>query len=367
MMPDQQPKVRLGQASKVESVTSELRIRPVFVAAVATGIAAVAVLVIARVTGADAVGRAFSHVEPGWIGLIAGAELLAYPAYILAYRAIALVHGHARLALPLVARVVVAGFGPFSVGGGFGIDKQALHALREDEHSARVGVLALGILEWAVLAPTAAITSIVLLATGANILPSLLWPWAVATPLGLGLGLWASSSSRIERFSRFRGRLGRMLAQGLQGMAVLHTLLREPRRHAEAWIGTALYWAADIAAFYGGLRAFGLNPGAGKVIIAYATGYAATRRSLPLGGAGITEVLMTYSLYWVREPLAPALAAVVAYRAFNFLLAATPGLIAHHQLQPLFAASRQRILRRSAGPAGSEEESDSDEKHAAVS
>ena len=320
--------------------------RPVFVAAVATAIAAVAVLVIARVTGADAVGRAFDHIEPAWIALIAGAELLAYPAYILAYRAIALVHGHAPLSLPLVARVVVAGFGPFSVGGGFGIDKQALHALHEDEHSARVRVLALGALEWAVLAPTAAVTSIVLLAMGANILPSLLWPWAVAAPLGLGLGLWASSPRRIERFSRFPGRVGRMIASVLEGIGVLHMLLREPRRYAGAWIGTALYWAADIAAFYGGLRTFGLDPGAGKVIIAYATGYAATRRSLPLGGAGITEVLMTYSLYWVRMPLAPALGAVVAYRVFNFLLAATPALIAHRQLQPLFDTSRRLRLRR---------------------
>jgi uncharacterized membrane protein YbhN (UPF0104 family) len=83
------------------------------------------------------------------------------------------------------------------------------------------------------------------------------------------------------------------------------------------------------------LRTFGLDPGAGKVILAYATGYAATRRSLPFGGAGLTEVLMTYSLYWVREPLAPALAAVVAYRTFNFLLAATPALIARRQLEPL--------------------------------
>jgi uncharacterized membrane protein YbhN (UPF0104 family) len=114
---------------------------------------------------------------------------------------------------------------------------------------------------------------------------------------------------------------------------VLRALIRYPHRHAGAWLGTALYWVADICAFYGGLRTFGLDPGAGKVILAYATGYAATRRSLPLGGAGLTEVLMTYSLYWVRLPLAPALGAVVAYRLFNFLLAAMPGLIAHRQLE----------------------------------
>ena len=150
--------------------------RPVVVAAVATGIAAVAVLVIARATGVDKVGRAFSDIDPAWIALIAAAELLAYPAYMIAYRSLARIHGHAPLGLPMVARVVIAGFGPFTIGGGFGIDRQALEALHEDEHSARVRVLALGTLEWAVLAPTTCIVSIVFLIQGANILPSLLWP-----------------------------------------------------------------------------------------------------------------------------------------------------------------------------------------------
>jgi uncharacterized membrane protein YbhN (UPF0104 family) len=301
---------------------------------VATAIAAIAVLVIARATGADAVGRAFSDVDPGWIALIAGGEMVAYPAYVIAYRSLARIHGHAPLALPLVARVVVAGFGPFAIAGGFDIDKQVLHALNEDERSARVRVVALGILEWAVVA-------IVFLVQHANILPSLLWPWAVLVPAGFGFALWASTPQRLPRLSRIRGRRREWLAQGLEGAAGLHTLIRSPRTYAGAWFGTALYWAADIAAFYGGLRTFGLEPSAGKVILAYATGYAATRRSLPLGGAGVTEVLMTYALYWVREPLAPALAAVVAYRAFNFLLAATPALIAHRQLEPVLAIAEK--------------------------
>jgi uncharacterized membrane protein YbhN (UPF0104 family) len=322
-------------------VRAQLRNRPIAVSAAATAIAAIAVLAIARATGADAVGRAFSHVEPAWIALIAGAELLAYPGYVIAYRSIARVHGHATLALPLVARVVVAGFGPFTIGGGFGIDKQVLHALDEDERSARVRVLALGTLEWAVLAPTTCVVSIVFLVQQANILPSLLWPWAVAVPAGFGLGLWVSAPRHIERRSRIRGTRREWLAQALEGVGVLHTLIRSPRKYRGAWLGTALYWAADIGAFYGGLRTFGLDPGAGKVILAYATGYAATRRSLPLAGAGVTEVLMTYSLYWVRQPLAPALAAVVAYRAFNFLLAATPALIAHRQLGPVLALAEK--------------------------
>jgi uncharacterized membrane protein YbhN (UPF0104 family) len=331
-----------------DSVREQLRMRPVVVAAVATGIAAIAVLVIARATGVDKVGRVFDDLRPGWIALIALAEALAYPAYMVAYRSLARIHGHAPLALPMVARVVIAGFGPFTIGGGFGIDRQALEALHEDEHSARVRVLALGTLEWAVLAPTACVVSIVFLIQGADILPSLLWPWALSVPLGFGFGLWASTPRRIERVAKFSHGRFPWLIRALEGVGALHTMMRSPRTYMGAWLGTALYWAADIAAFYGGLRMFGIAPGVGKVILAYATGYAATRRSLPLGGAGITEVLMTYSLYWVGYPLAPALAAVVAYRAFNFLLAATPALIAHRQLEPMIFKRRRSAAVRAA-------------------
>jgi uncharacterized membrane protein YbhN (UPF0104 family) len=190
--------------------------------------------------------------------------------------------------------------------------------------------------------------SIVFLATGTKIMPSLLWPWALAVPLGFGFALWASAPGRIRRLSLIRGKRREWVSHALEGVGTLRTLIRRPHRYIGAWLGTILYWSADIGAFYGGLRTFGLQPSAGKVIIAYATGYAATRRSLPLGGAGITEFLMTYALYWVGEPLAPALAAVLAYRVFNFLLASAPALIAHRQLEPVFAAAdRLRLAKRS--------------------
>jgi uncharacterized membrane protein YbhN (UPF0104 family) len=326
-----------------------LRRHPIAVAVLATAIAAAGVLVIARVTGADAIGRAFEHFHPIWIALVAVAEAITYPAYMLAYRSVAEVHGDAKLELPVVGRVVAAGFGPFHVAGGFGVDKQALHALHEDERSARVRVLGLGMLEWALLAPTTCIVSIVFIVQGADVLPSLVWPWAIAAPAGLGLALWAAAPSRRERIAHFGGRRRAWLSDLLDGVGVLHTLISHPFRYAGAWVGTALYWAADIAAFYGALRTMGLDMTAGKVILAYATGYAATRRSLPLAGAGVTEVLMTYALYWVREPLAPALAAVVIYRAFNFLLAAMPALIANAHLQPLLDAADELRRREKLG------------------
>ena len=51
-----------------------------------------------------------------------------------------------------------------------------------------------------------------------------------------------------------------------------------------------------------------------------------SRRSLPAGGAGLVEVLMTFALFWVGVPLAPALLGVLAYRIFNFWLPIVPAL-----------------------------------------
>ena len=322
-----------------------LRERTIIVSALATAIAAVAVLAIAHITGADAIGRAFNGVHARWIGLVAGAELITYPAYILAYRSIARLEGHAPIALPMVARIVVAGFGPFALGGGFGIDRQALQALDEDEGSARRRVVALGTIEWVMLAPLACVASIVLLVEGANILPSLLWPWALAVPAGFAAALWVTAEHRLEWLGRVWGGRLATIADSLEGVGMMRVLVARARDFPGAWLGIGLYWAADIFAFYGALRTFGLNPGALEVVIAYSTGYAATRRSLPLGGAGVTEFLMTYALYWLRFPLAPALAAVLAYRVFNFLLVAAPAVIAHRQLEPLLSGQLERLRR----------------------
>lgn len=57
-----------------------------------------------------------------------------------------------------------------------------------------------------------------------------------------------------------------------------------------------------------------------------------TRCSLPLAGAVVTEVLLTFALHWCGAPLGPALAAVVVYRLFNLVLAAGPSLLASRGL-----------------------------------
>ena len=314
---------------------------------VATLVAAVAVIVIAHVTGADAIGRAFDHIDWRIIPVVAAAELLTYPAYMVAFRSIAGMHGHSKLSLPLVARVVVAGFGPFALSGGFGVDKHALEAIDEDERSARVRVMALGTLEWAVLAPITCGVAIWLLATGANVMPSLLWPWATAVPIGLGFAFWAGG--RPERLARIGGSYKDWLAQAFEGVGVIRTLIRHPRTYFGAWFGTTPTGWPTWARFTPRCACSGWSSVRGARSSPTAPGMPRLGRSLPLGGAGITEVLMTYALYWVREPLAPALAAVLIYSGFNFLLIAVPALIANRQLKSTIErtkSSRDRLRLR---------------------
>ena len=76
------------------------------------------------------------------------------------------------------------------------------------------------------------------------------------------------------------------------------------------------------------LHAFGSpRPAVAALIIGYATGYALTRRTLPLAGAGVVEALLPFSLVWVGAGLAPAVLAVFLYRIFNLWLPLIPAVM----------------------------------------
>ncbi len=215
-------------------------------------------------------------------------------------------------------------------------------AVEGDRDSATVRVIGLGALEWALLAPVACLSAIVLLLTADHrAMRSVLWPWIIAVPLGFGVGLLLAAPSRRERLCGTGRGWRRRLNTTLRGVGTLHILARDPRATWRAWIGMLAYWVLDIAAFAGAVRVVGLHPNLGETILAYATGYALTRRSMPLGGAAVTEALMTFSLHWMGQPVAPALAAVLVYRTFNFLLPGGFALAARPRLQPLLNAAEE--------------------------
>lgn len=309
----------------------------------ALAIAAAVVAAMVAAVGLNAFAQAWAHPHFGWLALAVVAQLLAFPAYVISYRVVARFDGGPRLALPALLRIVIAGFGPSAVGGGFALDRRVLHSLHPADDGADVRVLGLGALEWAVLAPAAWVSAVVLLAGGdQGAMPSLLWPWALAVPIGFPLGFWLTAAARRRRLGTDEGGWRARLGTALAGVCVVMSMARGFTRCWQAWIGTALYWALDIASFYACVRLVGSHIGVAAAILAYATGYALTRRSMPLGGAGVTELLMTLALHWVGLPFGPALATVVLYRLLNFVLPAVPALMVRPRIYPLVRASVER-------------------------
>lgn len=305
--------------------------RPLWLAGVAVAIGAGVLVLVAGAAGWPAVVRAFGHVHPGWIGLLVAGQVVAIGGYVAAFRSVEAVGRPARLPLRIVSTIVIAGFGPHAIGGGFAIDRRALIRLGHDEAEATIRVLGLGALEYAVLAPAACACAVLLLVEGSDVQRALLWPWAIAVPVGLTIALWVAVPRRW-RHATERGRLRAAWRRTMQGVGVLHLLARRPLHHADAWLGMAVYWIADIATLYGALRLFGVPLGVPETVLAYAAGYAATRRTLPLGGAGATEALMSIALVWVGLTLAQAVPVVAAYRLANVVLPLLPAARAQRRV-----------------------------------
>jgi uncharacterized membrane protein YbhN (UPF0104 family) len=295
-------------------------------------IAAGTVVAIAASDSPRALWHTFTRIEPIWLLPALGFELLAYVGYVVAYRATVLGRERKQLSLMLTVRLVVAGFGPFVPLGGFSFDRRALRSVHRSRRKVRQQVLALGVIEYLLLAPAACVCALILLLESDKASLVLTLPWVIAVPPGFALAWWASEPHHVERFQRADGRVRRWIGDLLGAVGVLRELVLRPLERPGAVLGMAIYWAAEIACLGYALRCFGVELSVSALVVAYATGYAASRRSLPLGGAGITEALLTFSLIEVHVHAAHALLAVVAYRLVNFLAPVVPGLFAHSSL-----------------------------------
>jgi len=298
---------------------------------VASSAIAVATLgIVAQDAGIDRITARLAHVDPFWFLVAIWAEALAYVGYVLGYREVARVESGPDMDARTATAAVTAGFGAFVASGGFAVD---LHAFRQSgvsDREARVRVLGLGALEYAVLAPAACVTAIILLADGVR-KPNLglTLPWAVAVPLGFVAALLA-----VEHRHRFSGRHGwrDYVGQMLESIYMLKCLFR--RKHLVGPLGAAIYWFGDIVCLWACLQAFtDGTPNIELLLIGYATGYALTRRTLPLAGAGAVEALLPFALYWTGIPLAQAVLAVFAYRICNFWLPLLPAAVGMRSLK----------------------------------
>jgi uncharacterized membrane protein YbhN (UPF0104 family) len=313
--------------------------RPRLVLVLSVLIAGGTVVGIAASDRPRALWRTLGEMKPVWLAAALGAELLAYAGYVLAYRSTILDPGGPRLSFMLTVRLVLAGFGPFVPAGGFSFDRRALRAVHHSSRWARVQVLGLGVVEYMLLAPAACVCAVILLLESRRASPLLTLPWIIGVPPGLLLGWWATRPGVLARFEGSSSRIGRRFGDLLRGVEVMRSVVLRPFERPGALLGMAIYWAAEIACLYFALRCFAVEISTPALVIAYATGYAASRRSLPLGGAGITEALLTLSLIEVHVHSAHALFAVAAYRLINFLAPMVPGLLAHSSLASMLDGS----------------------------
>ena len=298
---------------------------------VGAGLALAAIIGIAWAAGFHEVLHELRNIDPMWLPVAFGMEVAAYFGYVVAYRELARAKGGPRLGLGRAGAIVAAGFGVFVIRGGFVVDRHALEDAGLPPHEARIRVLGLGVLEYAVLAPAAALAAVILLARGATN-PSLGFtlPWAIAVPLGF---IAAFGALGLRHRIRDEGGWRAALRHALDAVNMLRHVASQGAEHGGAFVGTTLYWVGDIGCLWASIRVFHDSPDLAALVIGYATGYALTRRTLPLGGAGSVEALVSFALAWTGIPLAKAVLAVCAYRLFNLWLPLLPAAVGLRQLK----------------------------------
>ena len=306
------------------------RVESLFFVVASTLIALGTLFAVAWVAGFDHVAARLREVDPVWFATAFGAQAVAYLGYVLAYREVARVEDGFDIATRDVVAAVTAGFGPFVARGGFAVDVHAFKQGGLSDAQVRVRVLGLGALEYALLAPAACIVAIQLLADGHSPALGLTLPWAIAVPLGFAAALWA-----VEKRDALRRRPGRLrhLADALDSIHMLKCLFVRPR-HLLGPLGTAVYWFGDIFCLWACLQAFTHGtPDISLLLLGYATGYALTRRTLPLGGAGAVDALLPFALSWCGISLSAAVLAVFTYRIFNLWLPIVPAALGLRSLK----------------------------------
>ena len=317
-------------------------------AAALLGIAAVAL--IGKAAGYHDILEAVRKADKAWFPVCLLGELIAYGAYIVAYRDLARVHDGPRFDYWTATRIVGVGFGAYVIGasaGGLAVDYWALTRAGEGPHAAARRVLGLNTLEWATLGVFAWVAALALLLGAGRGAPlAMTVAWLVVIPLCFVGGLYATSPKRVDRLDslpsgeepeeRGRGprRWGRWLwpklkkgfADAIGGVAFVRDVLSHPQRHPAAAFGFGLYWIGDILCLYAAVRAFGAHIGPAAIVLGYVTGYVVTSAPLPAGAAGASEATTSFTLHLVGVPLSAAILAVFVYRVFTFWLPILPAL-----------------------------------------
>src|SRR5262252_103760 len=192
---------------------------------VAAALSLIATILVAGAAGYSAIASHLKEAHWYWLVFALIGAVAANVGYVFAYREVAHVDRGVRLSTLRAGAIVTAGFGMFIPRGGFAVDIEALEDLGVPPEEARVRVLGLGSLEYAVLATGALICAIFLLLNHSDAQRAVTLSWTIGVPVGTALALIA------VRYRKWicRGRLGRILGPPLDAIAVVGQIVASPR------------------------------------------------------------------------------------------------------------------------------------------
>lgn len=285
---------------------------------------------LAYVAGFGRMQSALLHPALTWLAVMAGLLCVSFTGYYCAYRGIYRAENGYRLSARRLLAVVVTGFGGFFAHRGTTPDDLALQQAGACRRESIVRAAALGGTEQAALAIIGCLAAITALCLRLSTPEGATLPWAIVPLPAALVVLWAAGryAPRVREEQGWRGRISIVL----DSVVLIRKLFWRPRRHASALGGMLVFWAAEIAAVWAGLAAFGLRMEWAALTVGFCTGMIATRRVAPLAGAGVLTLLLSVAIWYCGAPFTVAIAGTFAYRAMTlwlpmpFSLAALPAL-----------------------------------------
>lgn len=274
---------------------------------------------LAYVAGFSSVRGVLGHFDWVWLVVLIVALGVSFAGYYYAYEGIFTVAGGPRIKASQMRTVVTVGFGGFLAHGGGVLDQYALEGAGADQREAKTRVSGLAGLEHGVMALGGTAAAIAVLAAGGDQPPlDFTIPWAVIPVPGFLIAFWLAERYRDQYRGRpgWRGTVGNFL----ESIHLIRVMFANPRRYGMALAGMAVFWATDAFAAWSGMAAFGYKMNAAQLFVGFATGMVFTRRTGPLGGAGVLALCLPLTLWYSGAPLAVAVVGVFVYRVLALWL-----------------------------------------------
>jgi hypothetical protein len=274
---------------------------------------------LAYLAGFSDIRAVLGNFHPVWLAALVGALGVSFAGYYYAYEGIFTVAGGPTLEGWQMRTVVTTGFGGFLARGGGALDQYALQAAGAGQRESKVRVSGLAGLEHGVMALGGTACAIVVLASGSGQPPlDFSIPWAVIPVPGFLIAFWLAERYR----DRFRDRDGWRGALGnfLDSIHLIRVMFSNLGHYGLALAGMALFWAADAFAAWAGMATFGFRMNAASLFVGFATGMVFTRRTGPLGGAGVLALCLPLTIWYSGAPLAVAVVGIFTYRVLALWL-----------------------------------------------